>query len=215
MLVQLIVHEGRLHQGLTVVEHAVHLDGGDVLAQRRELALLDGAHLTLGVEHIDVDAVDAQEAVGNSRACVAAGSHQHVHLLPGTLLADEVLQQTGHEAGANVLERQRGAVEQLKGVDAVCYLRYGAVERQRVENDVLQGILVNILAKEGAGHVVGNVLELHVLNVVEEDLRQLLDFLRHIESAVFSQSFHHGLFERGYWGFSIRAVVFHRLFYFH
>ena len=53
-----------LDKCLTVVEHAVHLQCGDVLAERGELALLYAAHLTLGVKHVDVDAVNAEEAIG-------------------------------------------------------------------------------------------------------------------------------------------------------
>ena len=91
VVVQLLVHEGTLHQRLAIVEHAVHLDGGDVLAECGELALLNGRHLSLGIEHIHVDALHAQESVGNGRTRVAAGGHQHVHLFRLALFLDEIL----------------------------------------------------------------------------------------------------------------------------
>ena len=133
MAIQLFVHKGRLHQRLTVVEHAVHLDGGDVLAQRRELALLNRAYLALRIEHIDVDAVNAEEAVGNGRTRVATGSHEDVYrslsffLFP--LSSDKVLQQTRHKACADILEGEGGTMEELQGIDVVLHLDYRTVER--------------------------------------------------------------------------------------
>ena len=129
MAVELLVHEGALHQPLAVVEDAVDLDSRDVAPQRGELALLDGRHLALGIEHVDVDAIDAEEAVGHGRPRVAAGGYEHVDLLVSALLADEVLQQARHEAGADVLEGQRGTVEELQRIDAFalqcCCVRAG------------------------------------------------------------------------------------------
>ena len=72
MFVQLLVHERTFHQTLAVVEDPVHLNGRDVLSQRGELTLLDRTDFTLGVEHVDMDALYSQEAVGHGRTCVAA-----------------------------------------------------------------------------------------------------------------------------------------------
>ena len=41
MLVELLIHERRLHQCLAVVEYAIYLEGCDVLAEGSELALLN------------------------------------------------------------------------------------------------------------------------------------------------------------------------------
>ena len=78
MLVQFLVHEGRLYQRLTIVEDTIYLDSGNVLPQCGKLALLDGRNLTFGIEHINVDALYAQESVGHCATCVAAGSYEHV-----------------------------------------------------------------------------------------------------------------------------------------
>ena len=210
MAVQLVVHEGRLDQPLAVVEDAIDLDGGDVLSEGGELALLNGADLALGVEHVDVDAVDAEEAVGHGRAGVARCGHEHVDLLAAAFHAYEVLQQSGHEPCADVLEGERRSVEELERVDVVGDGYDGAVEAERVVDDVLQGVEVDVVAEEGACHVVGDVAERHLVNVVEEGLRQVLDFLRHVESAVLCQTFDHRLAEVGDGGFPVGAIVLHK-----
>ena len=92
MLIELSVHEGVLHEGLTIVEHTIDLNGRDVLAQRGELALLNGRDLTLRIEHIDMDAIDAEETVGYSRARISRGGHEDVHLLAFAFLLDKVLE---------------------------------------------------------------------------------------------------------------------------
>ena len=211
MLVQLFIHEGRLDQRLAVVEDTVDLNGCDVLAQCGKLALLNGADLALGVEHIDMDALHAEETVGYGRTCIAAGGYQHVDLLFLSLSLNKVLEQASHEACTDILEGEGRTVEELQGIDVVLYLDDRAVEGQRVEDQVLQRIFIDILAKEVAGHVIGNVLERHALHVVEECLGQFVYFFRHIETAVFCQSFHYGLLQIGQWCFTVCAVIFHKL----
>ena len=208
MELALVVEEGLLHQGLAVVEHAVDLDGGDVLAEGGELALLYLAHLAFGVEHVDVYALHAEETVGYGRAGVAAGGHEHVHPLL-LLLADEVLQQAGHEACAHVLEGQGGAVEEFERVDVLVDLHYRTVEREGVADDAPQVVGGYVLAEERIGHGAGDVVEREPVDVVVERLWERLDALGHIQAAVAGQSFHHGLVERGHGGFLVGAVVFH------
>ena len=123
VIVELLIHERVLHQRLTVIEDTVDLQCGDVAPQSSELALLDFANFSLGIENIDVDAVDAEEAVCHSRSCVARGCHEHVDLMMDAcslfVFLDEILQQTGHEAGTHIFESQSRAVEELKAVDVV------------------------------------------------------------------------------------------------
>ena len=126
VLIQFLIHKGRLYQCLAVVEHTVYLDSRDVLAQCGELALLNGTDLALRIEHINVDAVNAEEAVGYGRTRVATGSHEYVHrfvccdvIATYRTVTQEVLQQTGHKAGTDVLEGEGGAVEELQRIDAL------------------------------------------------------------------------------------------------
>ena len=63
--VEVGIHEGGLDESLAVVEDAIDLYGGDVLAQGGELTFLNGRHLALGIEDIDVDALNTEESVGH------------------------------------------------------------------------------------------------------------------------------------------------------
>ena len=213
MTVQFFIHEGSLHQGLAVIKDTVHLNRCDVLAQRGELAFLNGADLALGIEHIHVDALDAQETVGHRRARVAAGGHEHVDRRVGrgspATISQEVLQQAGHKPSTYILEGQGGAVEQFQRVDVLLHLHDGTVELQRVVYQILQTVQVNVFAEEGAGYVVGDVLETHRRHVVEEGLRQLVNLFGHVEPAVLGQSLDDGLLQIGLWGLMVGAVVFH------
>ena len=134
-------------------------------------------------------------------------------------MTQEILQQARHEAGTNILEGQGGTMEEFQGVDilalqasfgrAVLDLDHRAGELQGVVYQVLQTVQVNIVAKEGTGHIEGNVLKRHVRHVGEELLGQLVNHFGHIESAVFGQAFYHGLAQVSHRGFSIGAIVFH------
>ena len=158
MGVELGVEERLFHQTLAVIEHAVHLQRGDVAPEGSELTLLDATDFPFGIEHIDVYALHAEEAVGNGRTSVATGGYEHVHAA-GILLADEILQQSCHEAGAYVLECQGGAVEKFQGVNVLVNLGDGAVEGQSVAYDAAQVFYLYILAEESLCHSAGYLLE--------------------------------------------------------
>ena len=215
MLVQLSVHKGVLHEGLTVVEHAIYLDGSDVIAQCGELALLNRTDLSLRIEHVNMDSIDTQEAVGNGRSRVARGGHEHIHLLTFVLLLNEILQESRHESGAHILEGEGRTVEQFEGIDIVLDLHHRTVERQGVVDDLLERLGIDVLAKEGVSYRIGYLLECLGLDGVEKLLRQLLDALWHIQTSVFCQTLDHCLVQIGYRSLTIRAIILHTLFYFH
>ena len=100
-------------------------------------------------------------------------------------------------------------MEEFERIDILLDFHHRAIKRERVIDDIFQGIEVHILSEEGTGYVVGDVLERHVLNVVEEGLRQFLDFLWHVETAVLCQSFYHRLVQVGNRSVSVGAVVLH------
>ena len=100
-------------------------------------------------------------------------------------------------------------MEELQRVDVVLDANDGAVEAERVVDQVLQTVEVDVVAKEGAGHVVGYILESHRGHIVDERLGQVVNLLGHVESAVFGQAFHHGLAQVGLWGLMVGAVVLH------
>ena len=100
-------------------------------------------------------------------------------------------------------------MEQLQGVDVILDLYHRAVELQGVVDQVLKGVQVYVFAKEGTGHIVGNILEAHLRHVVDECLRQAVNLFGHIEPAVFGQSFYDGLLKVGHGGLTVCAVIVH------
>ena len=166
--VEVGVDEGGLDERLTVVEDAVHLQRGDVTPEGGELAFLNRADLALGVEYKDADAGHIEETVGYGAARVARGGHEHVDLATRPLTGDEVAEHAGHEPCADVFEGQRGAVEEFEGVDRVRDGHDGRVKSQRVLYDAAEIALRHIVAKEGAGHVEGDLVKGHVLHPVDE-----------------------------------------------
>ncbi len=195
MGIELSIHEGGFDECLTVIEHAVHLYCRDVLAQRGELALLYGADLSFGVEHIYVYAVHAEETIGNGAAGVAGCGNEHIDLAALALLLQEVLQQSRHKACTDILECQRGAVKQFQRIDIVCHGNYGAIECQRVIHNLLQGISLHVFSEECVSNGIGYFLKRHLLDVVKEFLWQSLDILGHIETFILCQALYDSLLQ--------------------
>jgi hypothetical protein len=125
------------------------------------------------------------------------------------LAADEVLQQTGHETGADVLEGECRAVEEFKRIDAVGDAGDGTVELKRVADDAVKLFLLDVLAEESVGHGAGNFLKRQPVDAVEEFIRQRFDMFGHVQSAVFGQSFDHGFLQIGRRGMFVGAVISH------
>ena len=104
---------------LAVVEGACHLQRVDVVAQRRELLLLQAADSARGVQQHHVDAATAPEGARHRTAGVAGGRDQHHDTLSVGARAELSLQQRRQERGAEVLEGAGRAVEELQQGDAV------------------------------------------------------------------------------------------------
>ena len=195
MGIKFLVHEGRLHESLTVVEDAIDLHGSDVLTEGRKLALLNGRHLALGIEDIDMDAVHAEETIGHGGAGVARGGYEDVDGRPtpapsrqggvrlrATLERSKALALTGergegppqqprHKPSADILEGKCGAMEEFEGIDVVLNLHDGTVEGEGVIDNAAQVVSGDILAEEGICHAVGDLLEGEVGHLCPECVR--------------------------------------------
>ena len=165
-------------------------------------------------------AVNTEEAVGNGGARVSRCGYEDIHLAAVvltaaarlSLLAQEILQQTRHEACADILEGECGTVEEFEGVDVVRDFDNGAVELKRIIDDVLERNGINVFSEETVCHGVCYLLEREVLYCVEELLRQGLDALGHVEPLVFCQSLDDGFLKCCCRGFMVCGVVVHFLF---
>ena len=109
------VREGGFYQRLAVVEGAVDGEGGDILAQGRELPFLEGGDAAARIEHHGPHPLPLPERLGDRRAGVAAGGGEDGDRMAG--IAHQV-EHGGEEAGAEVLEGQGRPMEQLEGEDA-------------------------------------------------------------------------------------------------
>ena len=65
MSVELRVHESRRNECREVVEDDGYLEGGDVLNEGIEMAVLILANIALRRENVNMDAVNEEEKVGN------------------------------------------------------------------------------------------------------------------------------------------------------
>ena len=125
------------------------------------------------------------------------------------ILLYEIAEQTGHEACADILEGARRAVVELEAVDRLVDLDERDVELEGVINDVLEVVGRDVLTEEALGNLEGDLLQGHVLDIVEERLWEWVDTLWHIETLVRSQTFDDSLGEGYLGGDAVGAVVFH------
>jgi len=143
-----IVSERRLYQPLTVVECAAHRDGADVSTQRRHLCFLHVTDLAFRIEHDDARVRDAEECLCHRTSGIARRGHQNGERGP----VGEVVQQPRLDAGADVLERQGGAVEQLERPDAIGHLTQRHIEVQRVPDERREIGAGDLVAEEMGSH---------------------------------------------------------------
>ena len=86
-------------------------------------------------------------------------------------ILSEISQQSRHETSTDILEGEGRTVKEFQTIDIILDLDHRTIEGESVVYDILKGIKVDVFTKECASHIVGNLLERHVLNVVEEHLR--------------------------------------------
>ena len=186
------VQEGGLDQGLAVIEAAVDLQGGDVLAQGRELGLLHGAHAAPGIQHEDVRARDSQEAVCDGAPGVTGRGDEDIDIP----FLGEVPQEPRHEAGADVLEGKGRPMEEFQGVDPFFHRHGRAVEGKGFRDDAVQLRPGNVLAEESGGDFLADFHKGHFGKAAEPIVREGRNPLRHIEPAVFREPLDDGLLQR-------------------
>ena len=145
---QIRVQEGGLDQGLAVVETAVDLQRGNVLPQGRELRLLDRAHAAPGIQDENVRAGDAQEAVGDGAPGVTGRGDEDIDIS----LVGEMPEETGHEPSTDILEGERGPMEEFQGIDPFFHRHGRAVESEGFRDDAVQFHAGNVLAEECGRH---------------------------------------------------------------
>ena len=154
---QFAVEEGGLHQPLAVVEGAVDLQRGNVVAEGGELLFLEPGDLALRIEDDHPRPRHPVEGGGDRAAGVAGSGDQHGQL--AVLAAGQPGHQPGHEARAEILEGERRPVEELEDVIARREGDQGRLERHRALDDFLQRRGWHVLVEERVRHRVADFLE--------------------------------------------------------
>ena len=201
---ELGVEEGLLDHGLAVVKGTVDLQGLHVAADRRELLLLDFADAAFRVQQDDVDAVDVVKALGDGAASVSAGGHQD-----GDLLVAEVGDGAGQEAGADVFEGERGAVEEFEGVSPVVGFDEGEREVHGLGADALEVGTFHGAFGVGPNDFRGEVMRLRVLIAHPRFQGEHGDVIRKVEAVVGRKSAQDGLVEGCRFVLVVGAVELH------
>ena len=118
-------------------------------------------------------------------------------------------QHPGHEPGADVLEGEGGAMEELQGEDAGLHFPQRAVEGKGLPHDPVQVAGRDVFREKGVRHAAGDVRERARADGLEEPIGQPGDALRHIEPAVLREAPDDGLPEAGERRFPACAIVSH------
>jgi hypothetical protein len=113
-LIEGFVGEGLLDEALAVVESAGYFEGGNVLAQCGELFFLCLADAFQRIENDNADSRNAEKSVGHGASRVSGGGDENSER--ARFPADKITHEAGHEAGAKILESERGAVEEFEDV---------------------------------------------------------------------------------------------------
>ena len=172
--VQFVIHKGCFHQRLAVVKRSVHLQGCNIPPQRSELFFLYLADFSLRIEHIHMNPLYPQKAIGYRTTGISGSGNEHIHLFP-PLFPDEVSQQTGHKPSTYIFKSQCRTVEKLQGIDVLLHRHQRDIKIQRIINDLFQRFRRNIFSKESICHPVSNFPERKILYLVIKLLRQGFD----------------------------------------
>jgi len=206
-LCELLVGEGLLDETLAIVEGPGNLQRGNVLAEGGELFFLGFADALRRIKNDNANAGNAEKTVGDSAARVARSGDKNGKLT--RFAANEVAHQASHEAGAEILEGESGAVEKLEYVE-----RRGKRNELHREingfcNDLPQNFFGDIGRGEGANHAKANFRERQAAKFFQFFGSVAGDFGGHVEATVGSEPAQDRASKRGEWSFAGSAAIAH------
>ena len=142
---QLFIVKRLLHQRLAGIKVAINRHGFNIAAEGTEQLLLQRTDLAARIEDHYLDVRQAVESMRHRRPGVARGRGED----GDRLIACDVGQHLRHKAAAEILERQRRAMEQLQTADIFLNLAYRRRKRKRRAHPLLQDILRDLIADKG------------------------------------------------------------------
>ena len=159
VLGEFAIEEGGFHQGLAIVEGAIDFERGDVTAERGELFFLKAGDFTLWVEDHHAGARNVVKRRSNGATGIAGSRDQNSE--HACVVAGEPCHEAGHEACAEVLEGEGGAVEKFEDMIAGAEGYDRRVEADCAIDDFAQRVLRHIFAEEGLGDGEADFLKAH------------------------------------------------------
>ena len=208
MFIQLLIHESRFYQCLTVVECSVHFERGNILSQCSELFFLYLTDFSFRIEHIHMNTFHPQKAVSNSASRITGSSYQHIDILL-SFFFNEVPQQTCHETTAYIFERQSGTMEKFEGINILRYLYQRYIKTQSIIYNLLQRFCRNVFSKESIGHTIRYLLKRQRINRIVKLLRKRFDGHRHEQTFVCGKAFNDCFLQRSDRSLFIGTIIFH------
>ena len=148
--------------------------------EHRQLRFLRRADASLRVEDDDARMRHAMERMGNRAARVARRGRQHGERLISRI---QRRHEPRHRPRADVLECQRGTVEQLQRVDAGLDLDDRDGEIQRLDDGCLKGGRVELAARVGPKHAVGDLGQRPRREPLDLARRPLVDRFGNVQTA--------------------------------
>ena len=194
-LVQHRVGKGLLHQPLAIVERARHFQCGDIFAERSELFFLRLADALRRIENHHANARHAQETMRHGATGVSRCCHQHGKR--PRFAAHKITHQPGHEARAEILERQRRPVKQLQNVQSRRERNelHGKVDR--LAHDLPEHFLPNIRSGKWPHHAETDFRERQPTKLLQFLRRMPRNLHRHVQPAVGCKPAQHRAAKRG------------------
>ena len=155
---------------------------GDVSAERGELFFLEPGNLALRIEDDHAGAGHVVECGGDRAAGVAGGGDEDGEL--AVFATGEPSHQAGHEARAEVLEGERGAVEKFENVVARAERDERRVEGDGAFDHVHDRLRRDVLAEERIRHGDPDFREGELAPDLPECGVEHGQFVRHVEPVV-------------------------------
>ncbi len=148
---------------------------------------------------------DAQEAVGDGAPGVTGRGDEDIDIA----LLCEMPQETGHEAGTDVLECKRRPMEEFQGINSFFHRHGRAVEGEGFRDDAVEFRAGNIFAEESRGDLLSDFYERKLGETADPIGGKSWDPFRHIEPAIFRKTLYDSLLQRSVWRLVFRTVILH------
>lgn len=208
-LVELFIGEGLLDQTLAIVEGAGDFKGGNVLAECGELFFLSVTDALGWIEDDDANAGHVKKAVGNRAAGISRSGDKNGEWTG--FAANKIAHEARHETGAEILEREGGAMKELKDVERGGKRDQLDREINGFRDDLPENLFRDVRSGEWTHQAEADLSERETAKFFEFFGSVAGDFGRHVKAAVGRQTTKNGASQGGKRSFAGSGSVSHDL----